>query len=196
MHRLILILALFGGLLSSGDQPTLPTGEDLDGQIVAPFSPPPEVRAIVLFFIAPECPIANRYAPDIQRLARDFEDQHIQSWLVYADDLADADVIRKHQSDFGFKLPLVIDRSFRISDYVEAEVTPEATVIVFSEGSRKPTFVYRGRIDNQYEGFGKYRPVATLHDLRDLLEKIAGGDVPKFTTTKAVGCYIPRPSRR
>lgn len=196
MHRLILILALFGGSRSFADRPPLPTGQDLDGQIVAPFNPAPETRAVVLFFTAPDCPIANRYAPAIQRLAREFGEHHIQSWLVYADDLADTDDIRKHRTDFGFKLPAVIDRSFEISDYAQAEVTPEAVVVVFDEESRSPTVVYRGRIDDQYQGFGKYRPAATQHDLRDLLEQIAAGNVPRFTATKAIGCYIPRPLPR
>ncbi|MEJ6731933.1 MAG: redoxin domain-containing protein, partial [Opitutaceae bacterium] len=186
MHRLILILALFGGSRSLANQPPLPTGKDLDGQIVAPLNPSSEIRAVVLFFTAPDCPIANRYAPAIQRLAREFEEHHIQSWLVYADYLADADAIRKHRSDFDFELPAVIDRSFEISDYVQADVTPEAIVIVFSEQSRAPTIVYRGRIDNQYQGFGKFRPVATQHDLRDLLEQIATGNVPRLTATKAI----------
>ena len=193
MYRFILILVLCSASRSLAEHAPLPTGRDLDGQIVAPLNPSADTQAVVLFFTAPDCPISNRYAPAMRRLAQEFGEQNIKTWLVYADDLADADTIRKHRTDFDLDLPVAIDRSFEIADYVQAEVTPEAVVIVFSGELRSPTMVYRGRIDDKYQGFGKYRPVATQHELRDLLGQVAAGDTPAFTTTKAIGCYIPRP---
>ena len=45
---------------------------DLDGRPVTQLAPPGS-RAVVLFFAASDCPISNRYVPEMQRLTRQFE---------------------------------------------------------------------------------------------------------------------------
>ena len=42
---------------------------DLDGRLVDPLALPAGTRAHVLVFTTTDCPISNRYAPEIQRLA-------------------------------------------------------------------------------------------------------------------------------
>lgn len=176
-----------------GAPPPLPTGVDLAGESVSPFSINAETKAVVLFFTASDCPISNRYAPTMARLAAEFTSQGIISWLVYADDLVDAASIQTHQRDYQLSLPTAIDPTFSIADFAQADVTPEVAVFVFTEGPRIPTQVYLGRIDDQYQGFGQYRPAATHHELHDLLTQIVAGEIPEFVKTKAIGCYIPRP---
>ena len=183
----LLTLSLIGG------ESRLPEGHTLDGTVISPLAAATGIRAAVLYFTAPDCPISNRYAPAMARLADEFAPQGIKSWLVYSDDLADAAAIKTHQQEFNLTLPAIIDREFVIADYADADVTPEAAVFVFSEEGDSPRLVYRGRIDDQYQGFGKYRPEATHHDLRSILVQVGNGTTPEFTATKAIGCYIPRP---
>jgi hypothetical protein len=65
-------------------------------------------------------------------------------------------------------------------------VTPEVAVFLPDR-----TRVYRGRIDNWYESFGRARPQPTERDLSDVLQAILAGPGVAPRTTKAIGCYIP-----
>jgi hypothetical protein len=62
---LLLAIATIAGPVSAGPLRVL----DLDGRPVDPLGPNPGVKATVFVFIATDCPIANRYAPDIQQLS-------------------------------------------------------------------------------------------------------------------------------
>src|ERR1041385_1936619 len=44
-----------------------------------------QTRAVVLFFLAAECPISNRYAPEINRLVTDFASQQVAFYAVHSD---------------------------------------------------------------------------------------------------------------
>ncbi len=194
MFRLLLIFVLSLALSGYANTPPGPTAIGLSGETVTPFASLAGTKAVVLIFTAPDCPISNRYAPTIASLATEFAYHGIVSWLVYSDDLADVETIKQHQKDYNLNLPVAIDRQFLIADFVQADVTPEAAVYVFSDDSSAPQIVYLGRIDDQYREFGQYRPAATQHELRDLLAEISTGGLPTYTKTKAIGCYIPRPS--
>ena len=55
---------------------------DLDGRPVAPLDG--GARATVLLFTAVDCPISDRYAPEVRRLAARFGDAGVRFWVVYA----------------------------------------------------------------------------------------------------------------
>ena len=178
-------------VLSTAVALAAPSGTSLDGQPVSPWA---ESATVVLVFVAPDCPISNRYAPTLARLAAVCAERDIALSLVYADDLADPARIRENQTEFKLAgLPTVIDRDFAIADFAGADVTPEVAVFVRSTATTEPQRVYIGRIDDQYQGYNKFRPAATQSELNDILDRIAAGDVPEPVRTKAIGCYIPRP---
>ena len=52
--------------------------------------------------------------------------------------------------------------------------------------------VYRGRINNFYEDFGKPRRVITQHDLRNALNALLAGKPVPQPRVKAIGCFIPK----
>src|ERR1700757_1301320 len=62
----------------------LPTvyGYDPNGQPITRLSTP-GAEAIVLFFVASDCPISNRYLPEMQRIEKKFAAQHVVFWFVY-----------------------------------------------------------------------------------------------------------------
>jgi len=194
-------LAILGTILLplvAGDTKLLPILRDLDGHPVSPLASSPGTRGVILFFVAPDCPISNRYAPTMARIARDAHAHGITTWLIYADDQADIAVIKKHQSDFSLPLPTAVDHEYLLTNYTGAAVTPEAIVYLPSLAPEEPPrLIYRGRIDDQYEGFGRYRPFPTRSELVATLDQIIAGsppDIPIFT--KAIGCYIPPPLAR
>ena len=177
----VAILGLFRG--PAWAQPLAVTG--LDGAPVAPLSG--EARATVLLFTAVDCPISNRYAPDVRRLAARYAAVGVKIWLVYANRGESPVAARAHATAFDYGLPVALDAGGVLADRAGATVTPE--VAVFDHAG---TLAYRGRIDDRYLDFGVDRPVPTTHDLADALAAVTTGRPAPVTRTRAVGCAIVR----
>lgn len=148
--------------------------------------PEKKSRATVLLFVTTDCPIANSYAPEINRLCKQYEPEKIAFYLVYADPTIPLKEQRKHVREFGYRCPAIRDVKHILVNMVKAKVTPEAAVL-----SPEGRLLYRGRIDDRYLDFGKKRPHATTYDLRDALDAIVRGKPVPNPTTRAVGCFIP-----
>src|SRR5687767_11028119 len=71
---------------------------DLAGRTFDPFADA-DSKAIVFVFISTDCPISNRYAPEIRRVEEAFARSGVRMWLVYADADTSAEAIRKHIKD-------------------------------------------------------------------------------------------------
>ena len=160
---------------------------DLDGHAVDPFAAA-EAKAIVFVFLSTDCPISNRYAPEIRRVEENATRSGIKFWLVYADADATPESIRKHISDYRLPQHALRDPRHALVRLAQARVTPEAAV--FLPGAK---LVYHGRIDNRYADLGKERPEATQHDLEEVLTAILQGRPVPYSAAKAVGCYISDP---
>ena len=143
-------------------------------------------KALVFIFVSNECPIANRYAPEIERLHKRYATNQIPFFVVHSDASETQEAIDKHSRDFGYTCTVLRDADQRLARKAGVKVTPEAAVFL-PDGKR----VYRGRIDNRYQAFGKARPEPTTRDLEAALDAILQGKrVPK-SETRAIGCYIP-----
>ncbi|HEY2945014.1 MAG TPA: redoxin domain-containing protein [Vicinamibacteria bacterium] len=160
---------------------------DLAGHPVDP-RPGPGARPAVLVFVRTDCPIANRYAPELRRLQDRFAGKGVAFWLVYPDPSETPDAIRRHQRDFGLGFHALRDPQHELVKATRATVTPEAAVFV--AGAAGPRMVYRGRIDDRYVDFGRSRPAPTSRDLREVLQALAAGRTLASRTTPAVGCFI------
>ena len=159
--------------------------ELLDGRHFVPFENP-ETRAVVLVFIATDCPIANAYQPTIAEIHGVYADQGIEFLLVHPNrEITKAEAL-SHASDFEIKIPVVLDKDLEIAKRAGAKVTPEAIVIQRRES--KP--VYRGAIDDQYVGFGKKKPAATRHYLIEAIECVMANRKVTVPEVEPVGCII------
>jgi AhpC/TSA family len=164
-----------------------PFGTDLDGHPIERIAPP-GAKVVVLFFAASDCPISNRYIPEIERLDHEFAPQGVQFWWVYPNPGDTAAVVRRHEEQFDLHGNAVLDTEQRLTHMARATITPEVAVfLVNAEGLRE---VYRGRIDDRYVALGQERPAATRHDLEMAIRAVlANGTVPK-AGGPAVGCSI------
>lgn len=160
---------------------------DLDGRPVAalPIAGGP---ASVFLFTQTECPISNRYAPELHRLHDRFAPKGIRFWLVYADPGEAPEAIRRHATAFGYGFAALRDPRHDLVQLSRARVTPEAAVFVPDPDG--PRLVYRGRIDDRHVAFGKARHAPTTRDLEDVLRAIAEGRSVAMRTTRAIGCAI------
>jgi len=160
--------------------------ESLDGAAVDPFDAPAGTRAIVFLFTATDCPISNRYAPEVRRLATQFAPQGVAFRLVYPNPADQRAAILEHMASFAYAgaMPALRDPKHALVKHAGATVTPEAAV--YAAGR----IVYHGRIDDRYVDLGLERPAATVHDLNDVLTAILAGRPVAHPVTQAVGCYI------
>jgi thiol-disulfide isomerase/thioredoxin len=162
---------------------TQTTAVDLGGVPVDPFKSSPG-KIVVLIFVRTDCPVSNRYSPTIQQLSAQHADK-AAFWLVYPSKADSPEMIRKHDQDFGYKLPAVRDLQRALVMQSHATITPEAAVF---DANRR--LIYHGRIDNLYEDFGRARTAATTHELDDAIQAAISGKALPADTAPAVGCYI------
>ena len=137
--------------------------------------------AAVQLFVSPACPIANRYAPEIARIAARFAGR-IELLLVYPD--SSDDEMSAHRRAYALStLPAVRDPKHELVARAHAEVTPEAALF------RGDTLLWHGRIDDRYADVAHERPAPTTHDLEDAIAALVDGrTLPP--AHPAVGCAI------
>jgi hypothetical protein len=159
---------------------------DLAGGAVSPVDA--AAPATVLLFTAVECPISDRYAPAVRRLADLYRAKGVRFWLVYPNDGELPASVKGHAEAFSYGLPVALDTARALADRAQATVTPEAAVF-----DREGRLRYHGRIDDRYTDFGVDRPVPTTHDLDDALAAVLDGRPVTRPHAPAVGCAIVRP---
>ena len=178
----IVLMALVGSV--GAGSPAQSRALNLNGQKVDPLQAG-NAKAVVIIFIRTDCPISNRYAPEVRRLHEKFASAGVAFWLVYPDAGESVEAIRQHLKEYDYHLSALRDPQHALVKMAGARVTPEAAVFVAGR------LVYRGRIDNRFVAFGKARPAPTAHDLEEILDAILKGRTPATEiTTPAVGCFI------
>jgi hypothetical protein len=158
---------------------------DLDNRLVDPFQSLPELKATVFLFLSVDCPISNRYAPEIRRLHDSLTPRGIGFRIVYPNPAELPAAIRIHLKEYNLPAVALRDPEQELAKYANATITPEAAVYD-REGRR----VYLGRIDDRYVSLGVQRPAATQHDLADALAALLAGRGVAQARTPAVGCFI------
>lgn len=142
-------------------------------------------KASVLVFLGVECPISNRYAPELRRLQQKFATSKIDWWMVYPGTNYSRDQIGQHRESFNLPGQALLDRPLALATAVKIRVTPEVAVFL-PDGQ----LAYRGRIDDRFPKIGVERREPTQHDLEEALVAVAAGKVPSVTQTTAIGCRI------
>jgi hypothetical protein len=157
---------------------------DLENRRVDPLVSVSGVRATVLVFVSTDCPVSNRYAPEVRRLSESLASKGVAFWLVYPNASESPQQIREHLTSFSFPMQALRDPEHALAKRVHATVTPEAVVVA---GGR---ILYRGRIDDRYVGLGVERPAPAKRDLEEALTAVIAGKRVEHPTTQAVGCFI------
>jgi hypothetical protein len=137
----------------------------------------------VYIFTTTDCPISNRYAPEIERLATKFKGR-AKFVLVYPVRTDTPELIREHVSKFAYSMETLRDTDQKLVKQTGVTVTPEVAVM---SGDR---VLYRGRIDDRYVDLGKDRINPTRRDLEDALTAIGAGRPVVTKETRAVGCFL------
>ena len=188
-----LVIAAFGAFVSaqsSRESASTSAGpsvvlKDPDGRLVNPFLAAENSPAIVFLFASVDCPVSNRYAPEVQRLHAAFAPKNVAFWLVYPNPGDTPEAVRDHLKAFNYPVHALLDPRHELVKIAKVSITPEAAV--YSSGR---TLAYHGRIDDKFVSLGVERPSATRRDLFDALTAVLSGKAPVEASTPGVGCFI------
>jgi hypothetical protein len=170
--------------------------QNLDGKHFDP-TRDTDARATVVLFVDSDCPVSNRYAPEIHALYRSYAPRGVNFWLVYPDPDISVDTIRAHMQSYGYAMPALRDPEHALVRRANALVTPEAGIFL-PDGS----LVYHGRIDDRYVDLTRRRAQATEQDVAKALDAVLAGQTVDSNWSPApgrsleamsqpgVGCYI------
>jgi peroxiredoxin len=142
-------------------------------------------KAVVLFFTTTDCPIANSYVPEMNRIHSVYAGRGIRFYAVQTDVTIPAADVVKYARDFKYAYPLLLDPQQQLVRFTGAAITPQAAIIA-PDGK----LLYLGRVDNRVADFGKQRLTPTVTDLRDSLDAVLAGKPAPHVLTKSIGCAI------
>jgi hypothetical protein len=142
-------------------------------------------KGVVAFFVLANCPNANAYAPEMNRIARRYGPMGWKFYLVFTDSLYNLAELQTNAKQFGYTFP-VLHGQGELLRLAKATKSPEAAVF-----SRSGHLLYDGRIDDRFYALGKQRSAPTQRDLRAALDAVDAGKPVPHSRTDVVGCFIP-----
>lgn len=159
---------------------------NVDGQAVslADFKQAP---ALVVVFMCNHCPFVKHVAPELARLAKDYQPRGVAFVGINSNDAAaypdDSPAKMKEEAKArGYTFPYLFDETQNIAQAYRAACTPDFYLF---EGGRK--LVYRGQLDASRPDSGI--PV-TGADLRAALDAVLSGKAPSAEQRPSIGCNI------
>lgn len=148
-------------------------------------------KAVVVYFTTTDCPIANSYVPEMNRIHDAYAPRGVAFYAVQTDLTIPEKDVAQYARDYAYAYPLLIDPQQILVRRAGATITPQ--VAIFSPEGK---LLYLGRIDDRVADFGKQRLKAAVFDLRDSLDAVLARMPVPHPTTKSIGCAITlNPSR-
>jgi len=139
-------------------------------------------KALVLMFIATQCPVSNAYNERMAALAKDYQPKGVAIVGINSNRQESTAEIATHASQHGLTFPILKDVDNVKADQFGAQVTPE--IYVYDAGWK---LRYHGRIDDNQRGDN-----IQSQDLRNALDAVLAGKEVPVKETKAFGCTIKR----
>ncbi|MCE2400695.1 redoxin domain-containing protein [Candidatus Poribacteria bacterium] len=141
-----------------------------------------EKKAVVLVFLATQCPGLDDYIERINTLVKDYKEKKVQFVGIHSNKHETIEEIKKYRKKHNFDFPILKDPDNELADYFQARRTPEVFLI-----DAKNILRYRGAIDDS-------RKTPETHYLKNMLNLILEGKpIPdKKKKTRAIGCTIKR----
>jgi hypothetical protein len=123
----------------------------------------------VFVFARTDCPATNRAAPELRRIAEEFQGRHVAFYLVYPNPDENKRAIENHVAEFGFPGTALRDPDHVLEKRSHVNTTPESAVFD-SAGNLK----YHGNLE---------------HLEASILAVVAGKPV-QHPEAKAIGCSL------
>lgn len=139
-------------------------------------------KAIVIFFVATECPVSNAYNSRMENLYKEYNPKNIAFLGINSNKAETEEMMKEHAEENDLTFTILKDANNVIADEFDASVTPEVYVL-----DDDYNILYHGRIDNS-----KNEADVTSKDLENALNEILAGKEVTTNATKAFGCSIKR----
>jgi peroxiredoxin len=139
--------------------------------------------AVVVMFIATQCPYSNAYNDRMRDMAATYEKKGVLFVGINSNKTESAEEAIAHARQHGHTFPIMKDPGNKVADLYDARHTPEIFLV-----DREGKLRYHGRIDENYEDASK----VTSPDLKAALDSLLAGQPIVKAETKAFGCSIKR----
>jgi len=139
-------------------------------------------KAVVIIFIATQCPISNAYNERMVELNRDYTSKGVVFIGINSNKQESVEEVKEHAKKNGFLFTVLKDYRNAIADKFKASVTPEVYVL-----NSALEVLYHGRIDDS-----KNKDKVASNDLRTTLDAVLAGKPVGTNETKAFGCTIKK----
>ena len=144
----------------------------------------------VYVFLSETCPICQSQTLTLRQLYDEYAGKGITFMGVFPNaELSTDESIRKFGRKYKLDFSLKRDEQQQLTNKLQATITPQ----VFVLNNRTQQVLYRGKVDNSYEGIGKRRQVITEHYLKNALQATLENKEPPVKETAPVGCFIIKP---
>ncbi|MDP1727662.1 MAG: redoxin family protein [Bacteroidota bacterium] len=145
-----------------------------------------KLKATVIYFLSPECPLCQSYSVNIKSLAAKYQNKGIRFIAIVPGTDFNANEILLFRIKYKLQsISFYIDPKLEMVHLLKASITPEVFVLDQNEN-----LIYSGRIDNWAYELSRKRKVITEHDLENVLAAVDMNAKIKYRKTKAVGCFI------
>ena len=147
-------------------------------------------KMIVFVFLGPECPISQRYVPELNRIAAEQKTNLVEFYGVVSGRSTPRANIISFVHEYAIAFPVLVDNRLELASWLRPTHVPEAYVL-------KPDgdLMYHGRIDDGYEAVGRQRTVVQHRELRDAMSAVLNGRTPPRMFAQPVGCYFEELSK-
>ncbi|HEY6436249.1 MAG TPA: thioredoxin family protein [Ignavibacteriaceae bacterium] len=139
-------------------------------------------KAIVIIFVATECPVSNAYNSRMENLYKEYSPKNIEFLGINSNKAETVEMMKEHAVENDLTFTILKDANNIVADEFDASVTPEVYVL-----DDDYNVLYHGRIDNS-----KNEAEVTSKDLENVLNEILAGKEVTTKATKAFGCSIKR----
>lgn len=139
-------------------------------------------KAIVIMFIATECPVSNAYNKRMEKIYNEYKDKGVAFIGINSNKEENVKNIEEHAKENGLSFTILKDEKNIIADKFGASVTPEIYIL-----NSNFEILYHGRIDDS-----RNESNVEKQDLKNALDEILSGKKVSSPVTKAFGCTIKR----
>ncbi|HQU46116.1 MAG TPA: thioredoxin family protein [Pirellulales bacterium] len=146
-----------------------------------------DAQALVVAFICNHCPFVKHVAPELARLARDYQARGVAVVAINSNDVAafpdDAPPkMAEEAKSRGYTFPYLYDATQAVAKAYRAACTPD--FYLFDKSRR---LAYRGQLDASRPDSGV--PLSGS-DLRAALDAVLAGNSPSPDQKPSIGCNI------
>lgn len=135
----------------------------------------------VYIFMSSGCPCSRGFTEYMNKLVRE-NDKKFNFYIVVSNANEDWKKSKQYFSKFGFSIPIIKDDRAKVADHFGAMKTPHVFVT-----NSKEEIVYSGGVTDR-----RMIENAKTHYLKEVLISLNKNEKPRWSKTRALGCYIPR----